>query len=214
MNIGPYTFEEFKRKTAEFHGCTAPRLLLGGYMMGMARSALPEDTLFEALVEIGKCLPDAVQLLSFCSTGNGRLKVLGLGRYALLLYDKHTGKGVRVHVDCGKITTYPELAAWFMKWKPKKVQNTDRILKDIESAGDNMCSLVPIQIKSRFLVRRPSCEYMVCPRCGESFPSPDGSICRGCQGEAPYAVLEPYETELRASSNLCSIRNAYSSSSD
>ena len=30
----------------------------------------------------------------------------------------------------------------------------------------------------------------VCPVCAEAYPSSDGSICRGCQGESPYATLD------------------------
>ena len=99
MNIGPYTFEEFKLRAASFHGYPAPGLLLGGYMVAMAHKKIPEGTLFEALVETRKCLPDAVQLLTLCSTGNNWMKIFNLGRYAVSLYDKFTGQGFRVCVD-------------------------------------------------------------------------------------------------------------------
>ena len=88
MNIGPHTFQEFKDMAAAFHGYPAPGLLIGGYMVEMARAALPEGILFEAVVESRKCLPDAVQLLTPCSTGNNWMKVITLGRYAVSLYDK------------------------------------------------------------------------------------------------------------------------------
>lgn len=189
--IGPYTFEEFKQKAAEFHGYPAPGLLLGGYMTAMAQRHLPEGTLFEALVESKKCLPDAVQLLTLCSTGNGWMKVLDLGRYALSLYDKYTGEGVRVYVDPEKMRAYPELAAWFMKLKPKRDQDSDLLLREIEEAGENVCSLVPVRMHARLLGHGHSDGVALCPRCGESFPSAGGLICRGCQGEAPFTVMRP-----------------------
>ena len=64
MNIGSYTFQEFKRLAESFHGYAAPGLLIRGYMMEMAKARIPEGTLFEAVVETRKCLPDAVQLLT------------------------------------------------------------------------------------------------------------------------------------------------------
>ena len=67
MNIGSYTFQEFKRLAENFHGYAAPGLLIGGYMVEMAKARIPEGTLFEAVVETRKCLPDAVQLLTLCS---------------------------------------------------------------------------------------------------------------------------------------------------
>ena len=66
MDIGAYTFKEFHRLAENFHGYAAPGLLVGGYMVELAKRHLPEGTLFEAVVESGKCLPDAVQLLTLC----------------------------------------------------------------------------------------------------------------------------------------------------
>ena len=51
MNIGSYTFQEFKRLAENFHGYAAPGLLIGGYMVEMAKARIPEGTLFEAVVE-------------------------------------------------------------------------------------------------------------------------------------------------------------------
>ena len=93
MNIGSYTFQEFKRLAENFHGYAAPGLIIGGYMVEMAKARIPEGTLFEAVVETRKCLPDAVQLLTLCSAGNNWMKVHNLGRYAVSLFDKHTGEG-------------------------------------------------------------------------------------------------------------------------
>ena len=107
MDIENYSFEEFKALAERFHGYAAPGLLLGGYMVALAKSRLPEGTLFEAISETRKCLPDAVQLLSLCSMGNNWLKVRDLGRYAVSLYDKHTGRGVRVSVSLEKLKEWP-----------------------------------------------------------------------------------------------------------
>jgi formylmethanofuran dehydrogenase subunit E len=109
MEIGPYSFEEYLEKAAAFHGNPAPGLILGGYMVELAKSRLPEGCIFDAIVETPKCLPDAVQLLTLCSYGNGWMKIVNLGRYAVSLYDKFTGKGVRVFLDSEKLKSWPEI---------------------------------------------------------------------------------------------------------
>ena len=190
MNIGQYTFEEFKNKAKEFHGYPAPGLLIGGYMVEAAKARLPEGTLFEAMVESGKCLPDAVQLLTLCSTGNNWMKVKLLGRYAVSLYDKYTGKGFRVAVDQEKLKDWPEIRAWFMKEKPKAEQDTEQLFNEIEQAGDTICSIRPVTISKKYLGHGHMTTIDVCPVCGEAYPGSDGSICRGCQGEAPYESIE------------------------
>ena len=188
MNIGSYTFEEFKVLAGKFHGYPAPGLLIGGYMVELAKSGLPPDTIFDALVETSKCLPDAVQLLSLCSYGNGWMRVLNLGRYAVALYDKYTGLGVRVHLDLDKLSNWPEIRAWYLKEKPKKEQDTPRLFREIEEAGWNCCSSGEILMPDWYLRKHSMGDIVPCPACGEAYPARDGAICRGCQGESPYRL--------------------------
>ena len=188
MNIGSYTFQEFKRLAENFHGYAAPGLLIGGYMVEMAKARIPEGTLFEAVVETRKCLPDAVQLLTLCSAGNNWMKVHNLGRYAVSLFDKHTGEGVRVSVDPAKLDAFPEIRGWFLKEKPKKDQDEVRLLSEIEEAGDGICKAEPVTMKRRFLGHTHMSAIGLCPMCGEAYPKEDGPVCRGCQGEAPYVT--------------------------
>ena len=194
MNIGNLTFEEFKRKAADFHGYPAPGLLIGGYMVEEAKARLPEGTLFEAMVETAKCLPDAVQLQTLCSTGNNWMKVLNLGRYAVSLYDKFTGEGWRVYVDSAKLEAWPEIRSWFLKLKPKKDQDTDKLFAEIEAAGATLCSVQRIVMDRRWLGHSHMTAISVCPVCAEAYPVSDGAICRGCQGESPFAVMHDGET--------------------
>ncbi|MBD5608091.1 MAG: trehalose-binding protein [Desulfovibrio sp.] len=191
MNIGAYSFEEFRRLAENFHGYAAPGLLIGGYMMEKAKAALPEGTLFEAVVETAKCLPDAVQLLSACSAGNQRLKIHNLGRYALTLFDKYTGKGVRVSLDSEKMKAYPEMYSWFFKKKSKKEQDSARLEREIREAGDSVCRVSEAQIHPRFIGAKHMNRISLCPVCREAYPAEDGPICRGCQGEAPYSSTSP-----------------------
>lgn len=195
MRIGPYSFQEFKDLAAAFHGYPAPGLLIGGYMVEMAKAALPPGILFEAVVESKKCLPDAVQLLTLCSTGNGWMKIVNLGRYAVALFDKHTGHGVRVSVDQRKLNDWPQIRGWFLKLVPKKEQDTEELFREIEAAGNSILRLERITVQPRLLGHSHMSRIETCPVCREAYPVSDGAICRGCQGEAPYTELRSAEAE-------------------
>ena len=199
--IGEYSFKEFKELARAFHGYPAPGLLIGGYMVEKAKAGLEPETLFEAVVETQKCLPDAVQLLTPCSIGNGWVRIVNLGRYALSLYDKYTGQGRRVWIDPDRLANWPEIYAWFLKHKAKKDQDTDALFSQIQQAGDTYLAAASIQVQSRLLGKKSMGRIELCPICGEAFPQKDGAICRGCQGEEPYVqgkgLIESMELEPR-----------------
>ncbi|MEW6387470.1 MAG: FmdE family protein [Thermodesulfobacteriota bacterium] len=186
MNIGPYTYDEFLSLVASFHGSVAPGVVIGGIMVELARSRLPAGGLFDALSETRACLPDAVQLLTPCTTGNGWLKVVNLGRFALSLYDKYGGEGVRVYLDPAKVADFPEIQNWYLKLKPKREQDKDLLLAQIREAGTRVLSQEPVKIRPQFLGKKSRGRMVVCPLCREAYPAQDGGICRACQGEAPY----------------------------
>ena len=166
-------------------------MLVGGYMVDLAKRGLPEGTLFEALVETRKCLPDAVQLLTLCSAGNQRLKIHPLARFAVTLFDKHTGEGLRVGLDPAKVDAFPELRAWLFKEKPKREQDEARLLAEIEAAGDGICALARVVVKPEFIGHKHMGRLARCPGCGEGYPADDGPLCLGCQGHAPYVPANP-----------------------
>ena len=189
MNIGPYTFEEFLSLVESFHGSAAPGVVLGGIMVEAARSRLPEGILFDAVAETRACLPDAVQLLTPCTIGNGWLKVLNLGRFALSLYDKYQGEGIRVNLDPARVKDFPEIANWYLKLKPKHDQEKDLLLAQIREAGPRILNWQRVAMRPQFLGGKNRGGMTVCPLCREAYPAQDGGICRACQGEAPY--LDP-----------------------
>ena len=49
-------FDEFFEATAHFHGYPAPGVILGCYMVEMAKACIPDDILFEAICETSWCL--------------------------------------------------------------------------------------------------------------------------------------------------------------
>ncbi|MCF8107751.1 MAG: trehalose-binding protein [Desulfohalobiaceae bacterium] len=195
LPIGPYSFDEFKELARSFHGYPAPGLLIGGYMVEKARARLPEGTLFEVIVETAKCLPDAVQLLTLCTYGNGRIRLAKTGRFALALYDKHTGKGWRVCIDPMKLGRWPEIETWLLKKKSKQEQDADRLLEEIGLAGEELFRIERISISASFLGKKPSGPIAPCPGCGEPYTAADGPICRGCLGETPYGHAQKHAAE-------------------
>jgi formylmethanofuran dehydrogenase subunit E len=60
------------------------------------------------------------------------------------------------------------------------------LLREIESAGDSVCSIAPVRVNPRLLGHAHMGDIAICPGCGEAFPCDDGPLCRSCQGEAPY----------------------------
>ena len=66
--IGEYTFGEYLDAVESFHGYKAPGVVIGGIMVDFAMQQLPSNTLFDAISETTYCLPDAIQLLTPCTT--------------------------------------------------------------------------------------------------------------------------------------------------
>jgi formylmethanofuran dehydrogenase subunit E len=184
--VGPYTRDEFLNRVRSFHGSEAPGVIVGGIMVGIAMEQIPKGVLFDSICETSSCLPDAIQLLTPCSIGNGWLKIINMGRFALSLYDKHKGNGVRISVDLGKLQSWDEIKAWLLKLKTKNEQDRERLQEQIWSAGRDIYTLDSIQVKARYLIKQSKGSIGVCSVCGEAYPVKDGAVCLGCQGEAPY----------------------------
>lgn len=179
-------FETFSQAATRFHGYAAPGVLLGCYMVAAAKRQIPDGVLYDAVCETSWCLPDAVQMLTPCTVGNGWLRVLNLGRYALSLYNKYTGEGARVYLDPGKLAQWDDVADWLLKRKPKPEQNSERIREQIRAAGDRMYSMEMVTIRPDFLIKRSKGAIRICPICHEAYPERHGDVCRSCREDSPY----------------------------
>lgn len=186
MHIGSHSFDEFLQLVKSFHGHIAPGMIIGGIMVDTARRQLPAEVLFDAVCETRNCLPDAIQILTPCTIGNGWLKVINVGRFALTLYDKFQGEGVRVFLDPAKTADWPEINTWYLKLKPKKEQDSALLREQIRQAGPEILGWQRVSLRPQFLGRRNRGRMVICPLCREAYPAQDGGICRACQGEAPY----------------------------
>lgn len=174
MSIGSRTHEEFMEEARAFHGYPAPGLIIGGYMVELAKRHMPEGVLYDAVSETAHCLPDAVQLLTPCTFGNGWLRVLPFGIYAVTLYDKATGEGVRVELDNDKLEPYDAIRSWFLKERPKKEQDTERLQAQIKEAGESILSFRKVRIRQDMLGHRSFGAITRCPLCGSHYPASYG----------------------------------------
>jgi formylmethanofuran dehydrogenase subunit E len=187
--IGSYTREEYLERIRAFHGYAAPGVIVGGIMVDMAMERMTPGVPYDAICETASCLPDAVQILTPCTIGNGWMRIINLGRYAVNLYDKYKGDGVRVSLNTQKLHDWDELEAWFLKLTSKKEQNSELVEAQIWQAGRSIYSLEAINIKQSYLTRHSKGAIGICQSCGEAFPKKDGEICLGCQGGSPFQKL-------------------------
>ena len=190
MKIGTYSYEEYVQAVTSFHGNAAPGLLIGGFIVDLALKNLPEGEFFDAICETPVCLPDAVQLLTPCTIGNGWVKVLEFGKFAVTLYDKKSGEGIRVYLDMEKVKNWSELNSWFLKLKPKKEQDGELLLSQIKEAGHSILSMQRVKVDPESLSRKKAGPSAICPDCGESYPAKHGPTCRACAGESPYIEIK------------------------
>ena len=191
MNICTYSYEEYIHLVKSFHGTLAPGLLIGGFIVDLAMKNLPEGELFDAVCETPVCLPDAVQILTPCTIGNGWLSIVNFGRYAVTLYEKYSGRGVRVYLDTEKLNRWPEVRDWYLKKKKKDQQDAEVLFAQIKEAGHQLLSVQKVQVEPEKVRRKKMGPVGVCPVCGEAYPLKDGGKCMNCQGATPYSSVVP-----------------------
>jgi formylmethanofuran dehydrogenase subunit E len=189
MDICAYSYEEYLHMVKSFHGNLAPGLVIGGFMVDLAMKNLPEGEFFDAISETPVCLPDAVQILTPCTFGNGWLSVVNFGRFAITLYEKYTGKGVRVFLDTEKLNNWPEVRDWYLKKKKKNEQDKDLLLAQITEAGHGLLGVQHVQVAPEKIRRKKLGPVGICPVCNEAYPINHGDKCRNCQGDTPYTDL-------------------------
>jgi formylmethanofuran dehydrogenase subunit E len=208
MNIGRYSLNEYSRLIESFHGSVAPGLLIGGIMVDAALGCTKEGELYDVICETHSCLPDAIQLLTPCTVGNGWLHIVNLGRFALTLYEKHSGKGVRVFLSAGNTERWPEVRNWYLKLQPKKKQDKEALNNQIVEGGVDLLGFQRVRVLPQFLTKRSKGEIALCPVCGEAYPSDHGPVCRGCGDASPYLEAGPIETDENADLRLLFKRHA------
>lgn len=169
----PEPIRTYLARCAHFHSAPAPGLLIGTFMVDYALELLhatPDEKLF-AVSETPKCLPDAAQVIAHATTGNGRLRVIPIGRFAITMNRVSTEKtadGFRVYVDMEKIKQFPIIDAWFSNSPAfHKHEMGTALHEQIFKAGRNLLSYekvrVPVTLKEQW-------KPVKCPTCGETVP--------------------------------------------
>ncbi|MBF0509898.1 MAG: formylmethanofuran dehydrogenase subunit E family protein [Deltaproteobacteria bacterium] len=195
------TWDQFLLDVENFHGYPAPGVILGGFLVDLALEELNPPGLYDVIVETRNCLPDAVQLLTPCTFGNGWLKEFATGRFAITVYDPETLLGARAFVDLTKLATFPLLNDWFLKLKTKQEISSPDLLRSMKQAHRAILSTQRVVLLSP--MKKIKSGRLICRSCGESLPTqeahvvdsapgqaPAGGLCRVCAGESYYGVEE------------------------
>jgi formylmethanofuran dehydrogenase subunit E len=96
-------FDTDLREVVQFHGHLCPGLALG---FRVAKAALrelgadrPRDEELAAVVENDSCAVDAIQFITGCTFGKGNLIFQDYGKHVYTLFNRRTGRGVRISED-------------------------------------------------------------------------------------------------------------------
>jgi formylmethanofuran dehydrogenase subunit E len=166
---------------AKFHGYLSPGLALGIIMVDLAKELLGQKYLIDAVVETKSCLPDAIQLMTSCTYGNGWMHVKDWNKMALTLYDKYELEGIRVFVNYEKVKNYPLIERWLMMLG--EVDKTE-VASHVIRAGRDIVSWQKVKVAP--IHKRKKAPLIACPFCGETYPVADGEACARCSGKDNY----------------------------
>lgn len=187
----PEDLRESFRKCIDFHTYAAPGMLIGVFMVDYALSLTgkkPGEKIF-VTCETHKCLPDPPQVIMNATTGNHRLRVLPIGKFAITLTPfsaKDRAEGVRVYVDREKLKRYPTIASWYDNTPAFKPATMKKQLADeILAAGHDILSFERIRMK---VTHKKKWNSVTCPSCGEQVPQDlmEGNRCAGCGSLSYY----------------------------
>jgi formylmethanofuran dehydrogenase subunit E len=181
--------QEALDRIENFHGWKAPGVVLGLFMVELAKEAIGAGVEADAIVETRHCLPDAVQIFTPCTIGNGWLKVLDWDKYALSLYDRREFSGVRVWLDLEKALRHPEIHGWYMRTIPKKDLPLEKLLHKIVGANRSILSSRAVRV-TRHNTRQKKGGIAICPGCAEAYPTLQGARCEACEGRGYYEILD------------------------
>ncbi len=170
----------------EFHGYRSPGILLGGLMLDTALEKLGPTPYLNVVSETVVCLPDAVQILTPCTFGNGFLQVFDWGKFALTTYDRQTLAGIRVWLNYDRLSEYPIVRSWFERTgRPREKPPFEQLAAEILAAAPEIIVHRAVRL-ARALKDSQPVPTGPCPKCGESYPLNHGPVCPACRGDAYY----------------------------
>lgn len=189
-SINPELRDYFER-CVDFHTYPAPGLLIGVFMVDYALEllgAVPGEKLY-AVAETYKCAPDPLQVILNCTSGNHRLRIISIGRFAMTLNRPSTEAytdGVRVFVDPARLDKYPVLKLWFSNDPSFQKQSMEYdLIDEIFTARREIFSAERVRVK---VTPKQKWKSAKCSVCGETIPDDmliDG-VCGVCCGSMSY----------------------------
>lgn len=185
-NLAGMDLDEFLRRAEELHGHLSPGVVAGGFMLDKALKSYEPGEFLNAVVETVVCLPDAVQILTQCTLGNGFMQVLDWGKFAITLYDRQKLNGVRVWLDPEAVRTNQIVASWYLRSPGNGKVDKEVVIRELLSCGGELVQAFPVTLE----VALKSTEKVptgICVDCGESYPLRQGERCYTCQGQGYYS---------------------------
>lgn len=183
------------RQCVAFHTSPAPGVLIGAFMVDYAMELLgvTADMKLYGVCETPKCAPDALQVIAHCTTGNNRLSVVPIGKFAITLNaatTEPTAEAVRVYLDRKKVEKFPVIDVWYAN-SPcfDKPTMKDALQEEIFHARRDILSYERVRLA---VSGKRKWQPVVCPCCGDSIPDylfGDGK-CQGCGTMSYYEKPE------------------------
>lgn len=178
--------DDFIIRMEEFHGYRSPGMLLGGFMIEAALDRLGSTPYLNIVSESVVCLPDAVQLLTPCTIGNGFLQLLDWGKFALTAYDRMNLSGLRVGLNLDCIEGYPLIQQWFDRAARKGEKPPfEAFAAEVQEARHELIVCRAVRMHHALKEDQPV-PTSRCTGCGESYALHWGKQCPACSGAAYY----------------------------
>ena len=191
--ISPALMQQILR-LSEFHTYPAPGVLIGAFMVDYALELLgvtPDKKLY-GVCETPKCLPDALQVMASCTTGNNRLRIVPIGKFAITLNiqsENETTDAFRVYVDLEKLKAFPTIDSWYANSPAYDKTTMKRRLQDeIFHAGRRILSSEQVRVAVH---KKKKWASVTCPCCGETVPDYliEGDHCGACGSMKYYKKI-------------------------
>jgi formylmethanofuran dehydrogenase subunit E len=180
------TYEDYVIAMEEFHGGRSPGMLVGGLMIDLALRELGPTPYLNMVTETRLCVPDAVQITTPCTMGNGYLQVLDWGIFGVTAYDRMELIGVRVGLAYDCMKQYPLINSWFDRAaRVGEMPAFNDLAVEVMAAGDTLLTSRKVTVK-KALKESKRFTTGFCPDCGDSYPLNHGPKCPACQGQAYY----------------------------
>jgi formylmethanofuran dehydrogenase subunit E len=186
--------KDYLTRVVKFHDSAAPGVLIGSFMVDYALDLLgvaPGEKIF-AVCETHKCAPDALQVIANITTGNNRLRIIPIGKFAMTVNAataNPTAESVRVYIDLKKLKRFPIIDLWYAN-SPMYNQSTMDIplQEEIFRAGRDILSYERVRVK---VTPKRKWKSVTCPCCGDTIPDYlfENDRCGGCGSMRYYEKI-------------------------